>query len=265
MKGRQRAARIVLVGLVILLPTGPSRMAGQPSGPSAGQFHEVRRGDTLNTIAQRYGVTVAGLVAANRLSGPEATLRLGQRLLIPWPRLATPPTTVGTAPRRPRAPVALRVPATLVLAVPDFGDLLPLFAWPLDGPVSSTFGLRRSSWHRGIDIRAELDVPIMASAPGLVVASGVEPRYGRVVKIEHLNGFMTAYAHNDQNVVEIGDRVSAGQPVGLVGRTGRATAHHLHFEIRHAGLTYNPLYLLPLPSRGVVDDTLDVEPGDPDE
>ena len=264
MNGRRGAARIVLIGLVILLPAGPSRMAGQPSGPSAGQFHEVRRGDTLKTIAERYGVTVAALLAANQLSGSEATLRLGQRLVIPSPRPASPPAA-GTTPRRAKASVALQVPTTLVLAVPDFGDLVPLFAWPLDGPVSSTFGRRRRSWHRGIDIQGELGVPIMASAPGVVGVSGVEPRYGRVVKIEHPHGFMTVYAHNDQNIVEIGDRVSTGQTIGLVGRTGRATAHHLHFEIRHAGLTYNPLYLLPLPSRGIVDDTLDIEPEDPDE
>jgi murein DD-endopeptidase MepM/ murein hydrolase activator NlpD len=76
---------------------------------------------------------------------------------------------------------------------------------------------------------------------------------------------MTVYAHNDQNSVDVGDRVGPGQTIGLVGRTGRATAHHLHFEIRHGGLVYNPLYMLPLPPRVVVDESLDEEPDEPDE
>jgi murein DD-endopeptidase MepM/ murein hydrolase activator NlpD len=69
------------------------------------------------------------------------------------------------------------------------------------------------------------------------------------VKIEHLNGFMTVYAHNDHNLVEAGDRVTRGQLIAAVGRTGRASAHHVHFEIRQAGLAYNPLYMLPWPPR----------------
>jgi murein DD-endopeptidase MepM/ murein hydrolase activator NlpD len=88
----------------------------------------------------------------------------------------------------------------------------------------------------------------------MVVASGSEPRYGRVVKIEHEDGFLTVYAHNEENLVTIGMRVSAGDPIGTIGRTGRATAHHLHFEIRRGASVYNPLYLLPLPARvGQVD------------
>jgi lipoprotein NlpD len=138
------------------------------------------------------------------------------------------------------------------LSVPDFGDRLPLFLWPAEGRVSSTFGRRSMGWHRGVDIRAERGAPIMASAPGVVVASDVEPRYGRVVKIEHANRFVTVYAHNDKNLVQVGERVLAGQTIAVMGRTGRATAEHVHFEIRHAGLVYNPLYMLPLPPRVAV-------------
>jgi murein DD-endopeptidase MepM/ murein hydrolase activator NlpD len=136
----------------------------------------------------------------------------------------------------------------------------------VDGPVSSTFGRRRLGWHRGIDIQADLGMPVLAAAPGLVIASGYEMRYGRVVKIEHANGFVTVYAHNAENFVEVGDRIGGGQRIAAIGRTGRATAHHLHFEIRQAGLAYNPLYLLPLPPRiGVVDDSEDEEQEEHDE
>jgi murein DD-endopeptidase MepM/ murein hydrolase activator NlpD len=82
-----------------------------------------------------------------------------------------------------------------------------------------------------------------------VIASGVEPRYGLVVKLEHADGFVTVYAHNTENLVAVGARVPAGEPVATIGRTGRATSEHLHFEIRRHGRVYNPLYLLPLPPR----------------
>ena len=69
-----------------------------------------------------------------------------------------------------------------------------------------------------------------------------------------LLGFLTVYAHNEENLVQTGMRVAPGDPIATIGRTGRATAHHLHFEIRRNGAVYNPLYLLPLPARvGQVD------------
>jgi len=133
--------------------------------------------------------------------------------------------------------------------VPDFVEAAPPFLWPVEGPVSSTFGRRRSGWHRGIDITADRGAVIFAAAAGVVVTSGIEYRYGRVVKIEHDDGYVTVYAHNDENLVRVGMRVAAGDPIATVGRTGRATADHLHFEIRRNDAVYNPLYLLPLPPR----------------
>src|SRR5262249_40164527 len=153
-------------------------------------------------------------------------LKAGQKLRIPTRRAAE------------RTPVraTIRPPITLTLALPDLTDLTPIFAWPVEGPITSPFGRRRSGWHRGIDIKADRGVPSVASSAGVVVASGYESRYGRVVKIEHPLGFVSVYAHNDENMVEIGDRVFAGQRIAVVGRTGRATAHHLHFEIRQGDL-----------------------------
>jgi murein DD-endopeptidase MepM/ murein hydrolase activator NlpD len=190
---------------------------------------------------------VAALVAVNRLADEAAVIRIGQRLVIPRPG-----TALAKTPRPARPAPPLRPPLNLVLSVPDFGNLLPLFLWPAEGRVSSTFGRRNTGWHRGVDIRAERGAPIMASAPGVVVASDVEPRYGRVIKIAHANRFMTVYAHNDKNLVQVGERVLAGQTIAVMGRTGRATADHVHFEIRHVGLVYNPLYMLPLPPRVAV-------------
>jgi len=155
-----------------------------------------------------------------------------------------------------RAAIPARGPRGLELTVPDFVDAAPPFAWPVEGPITSTFGRRRSAWHRGIDIKADRGAVVFAAAAGTVVTSDVEPRYGRVVKIEHEDGFVTVYAHNQENLVEPGMKVAAGDPVAIVGRTGRATSEHLHFEIRRNGAVYNPLYLLPLPPRvGQVEET----------
>ena len=224
---------------------------------SAKVLHEVARGETLAGIARKYKVTVASVVIANRLRGSRAKLTAGQRLSIPHP---------GTAPvlRARRGPADEPLPASLVLAVPEFDDA-PSFQWPVAGPVTSTFGRRKRGWHRGLDIRADGGTPIVAAAQGLVIASGFEPRYGQRVTIEHEGGFATVYAHNERNLVEVGQTVAAGQVIAVVGRTGRATGEHLHFEIRHDGRAYNPLYLLPLPPRAITVDLTTSDEHDDDE
>jgi murein DD-endopeptidase MepM/ murein hydrolase activator NlpD len=211
----------------------------------------VVKGDTLAAIARRYNVSVAVLVKVNRLPSETAKLKVGQKLTIPFGSTAVVASTTRPAAGRPatgpRAPVSPRPPLGLTLAVPDFVEGAPPFGWPVEGTVTSLFGRRRSGWHRGIDVKAERGTIIFAAAEGTVVVSGVEPRYGRVVKIEHDDGFSTVYAHNEENLVEVGMRVGAGDPIATLGRTGRATAHHVHFEIRRNGSVYNPLYLLPRP------------------
>jgi Peptidase family M23 len=134
-------------------------------------------------------------------------------------------------------------PAITLAHGPRLLEGAPPFEWPVEGLVSSQFGRRGKGWHRGIDIQAEAGTPVRAAA-GTVVASGYEPRYGLVIKIEHSPDILTVYAHTLQNLVDIGEYVQAGQVIGHVGRSGRASDYHLHFEIRHAGVTYDPILLL---------------------
>ena len=260
-------AGAALCGLLVA-----SAAAAPPAKPPASapqRVHEVGRGDTLLALARRYNVSVAAIVSANRLPSDRVTLRLRQRLVIP-------PSAPGAVVEKPAAAVrpakpsrsasprsaTLGAPGDFFFAVPDFADALTPFLWPKEGTITSSFGRRRLGWHRGIDIKGERGEPIVAAAPGVVVVSGVEPRYGLVVKIEHEYGFTTVYAHNDGNHVEVGDWVVAGQRIARIGRTGRATSYHLHFEIRREGRVYNPLYMLPLPARiGHVTET-DEEEGD---
>jgi murein DD-endopeptidase MepM/ murein hydrolase activator NlpD len=119
------------------------------------------------------------------------------------------------------------------------------FIWPVRGSVISRFGSRRfAGWHHGVDIKAPPGTPIRAAAPGTVTFSGRQSSYGRTIKIAHANGLSTVYAHNSANFVKAGDPVKAGTPIGAVGRTGRATTNHVHFEIRSKGVAKNPLPLL---------------------
>ena len=232
------ALSAVLAALLLLFL--PSRAQAAPqltARPSGALVHVVKSRESLSVIAQRYRVTVAALVAANRLSSSRVQLKVGRRLVIPRPQMQ--------AVSLQREAPSSKPPANLILAAPSFGAERPAFGWPVEGSLSSQFGRRRLGWHRGIDIQAERDTPVVAAADGVVMVSGEEVRYGLVVKIEHPGGFMTVYAHHSENVVEVGDAVRAGQVIGYVGRTGRASNYHLHFEIRHLGLAYNPLYLLP--------------------
>ena len=265
---RSTRARCVAVAALVVVAASAHATA-EPHKPSAPEpttrTHVVAKGDTLSGIAARYGVTVVALVAANGLPSERATLRIGQRLTVPAAVAGKPGITVRPnaalaaipPPRRPEAresraccrPRPCCGPRNLMLFVPDFVETAPLFTWPVEGPVTSTFGRRRAGWHRGIDIKADRGAAVFAAAAGTVLTSDREPRYGRVVKIEHDGGFITVYAHNEENLVEAGMRVAAGDPIATIGRTGRATAHHLHFEIRRDGSVYNPLYLLPLPPR----------------
>jgi murein DD-endopeptidase MepM/ murein hydrolase activator NlpD len=245
---------IAALGLIVAL--GPALVLAEPAaGPRTPQrVYEVKPGDTLTSLAKKYGVTVAAIVKSNKLPRADAPLKVGQRLVIPFADSAAQTAHRGNAVHpaataRAAAPPGAQPPARLALGVPDFDSEALRIGWPAEGPVISTFGHRRSGWHGGIDIKAPLGTPVQAAAAGVVVTSGVEARYGLVVKIEHKQGFLTVYAHNDVNLVEVGDRVDAGDLIALVGMTGRATTYHVHFEVRRDGLAYNPLYLLPMPPR----------------
>jgi len=258
---RVARARRVAIGLAAAVAVlAPAVSGAEPHLPA--RAHTIVRGDTLGALAKRYGVSVAALVAANRLASERVRLKLGRRLTIPSSQDAvarggaTPPSRAAAAAHTHTVP---RAPVDVVLAVPEFVEEAPLFAWPVEGPVISLFGLRRSGWHRGIDIKAPEGSSVLSAAAGVVVTSGVEGRYGRLVRIEHDQGFVTVYAHNEDNLVAVGDRVSAGDKIATVGRTGRATTHHVHFEIRYNNHIVNPLYLLPYPPTIQVDESMEDE------
>ncbi len=115
------------------------------------------------------------------------------------------------------------------------------------GWLSSYFGKRTDPFtgkpanHTGIDFAGKLGAEIIAVADGVVTWSGDRYGYGIMVEINHGNGYSTRYAHNSENLVDVGDEVKKGQVVGLMGETGRATGPNLHFEVLHNGRRVNPV------------------------
>ena len=123
--------------------------------------------------------------------------------------------------------------------------------WPTKGWVSSRFGYRTSpftgkkEFHRGLDISARQDTPIVAPADGFVASAGKDYGYGNVLTIQHGYGLKTRYAHLSKMLVKKGQNVKRGQEIALMGNTGRTTGTHLHYEVHLNGVAVNPInYIL---------------------
>jgi murein DD-endopeptidase MepM/ murein hydrolase activator NlpD len=214
-------------------PRPPPATAPAPRASAPVQrVHVVRRGENLYRIGLRYGVPASAIAKANRLADP-TKLAIGQRLTIPGTG-ATPtavvPSTRGEWTRRdPRG---------------RGGE--PSLVWPVSGKVSSGFGMRRGAHHDGVDIPMPRGSPVRAAEAGRVIHSGGGlSGYGNTIILRHAGRLSTVYAHNKRNLVRVGDFVERGQIIAEVGRTGRASTHHLHFEVRRDGRAIDPLDYLP--------------------
>ncbi len=115
------------------------------------------------------------------------------------------------------------------------------------GWLSSHFGIRtdpftgRPARHKGVDIAGKLGSNILAVASGVVTWSGERYGYGNLVEINHGNGYVTRYAHNKDNLVQVGDTVKKGEIVALMGSSGRSTGPHVHFEVIRNGRVVDPV------------------------
>lgn len=113
------------------------------------------------------------------------------------------------------------------------------WAYPLpEAKVISPYGGKRR--HSGVDLKTKANDEIVAAFDGEVVASGPYYGYGNCIRIKHAYGLETLYSHQSKNFVKKGDKVKAGQVIGLTGRTGRATTEHLHFEMSFGGRRLDP-------------------------
>lgn len=239
-------------------PPPPVSTEGAGGHGGGGPVHVVQKGETLYRIARQYGVDLDELMDLNQISDPR-TLAVGRELVLPPRRergVDTPvrvsegtPTRAASAREQAPPPAAVSVgsrpssPPPAVSTAPS--NAAPALAWPVKGVVHSRFGPRGGSRHDGIDIGAPEGTPIFAAADGEVIYAGVQRGYGNLVILRHEGGLVTIYAHNRENLVREGERVRKGQKIATVGRTGRATGPHLHFEVRRGTTPIDPQSVLP--------------------
>lgn len=125
--------------------------------------------------------------------------------------------------------------------------------WPVDGRLSSPFGLRRDGFsfavHKGVDIAVPTGTEVRAMGPGMVVFAGTMSGYGKVIMVDHSGGIRTVYAHLSEIRVQRGQALRGRPVIGLSGSTGRTTGPHLHFEVQHNGSAHDPVPLLGAPPR----------------
>lgn len=195
--------------------------------PVSGVLHTVRPGNTLTSIAKRYGVSIETIVAyeANHLQKPDILIP-GQRIIVPG----------GRKPFEPRLVYTEKGPIT-VNAQPEAGR----FIGPAGGYLTQYFSRR----HPAIDLANAEGTPVRAADAGQVALAGWAAGLGNAVFLDHGNGYVTRYGHLKSYAVEKGQQVERGQVIGKMGNTGKSTGPHLHFTIQYLGGAVNPIRYLP--------------------
>ncbi|WP_419813151.1 peptidoglycan DD-metalloendopeptidase family protein [Bacterioplanoides sp.] len=216
-------------------------------------FHRVKKGDTLFSIAWRYGLDFRTLANANSISAPY-TIYPGQKIdvrNIPRPaaiqasrsveKPSKPPVT-NTVKSQPQAKISHKTPP------PPVSNREARWQWPVNGRLISSFSTRKPV-NKGIDIDGALGESVLAAAAGTVVYAGRGLRgYGNLVIVKHNETYLSAYAHTSRIVVSEQDVVKAGQKIAEIGSTGTDKVK-LHFEIRKNGKPVDPLKHLPAKRR----------------
>jgi murein DD-endopeptidase MepM/ murein hydrolase activator NlpD len=116
-----------------------------------------------------------------------------------------------------------------------------------NGFISSYFGERadpfdgRDEFHKGVDFAGAIGSKVMAVAAGVVTWAGERAGYGKLIEINHGDGYVTRYAHNERTLVSVGQTVKRGDAVALMGSTGHSTGPHVHFEVLRNGRQVDPL------------------------
>jgi lipoprotein NlpD len=260
-----RAARLALAAAVVasvagcLHPParGPAPERADAAGPHVepdvvGVVHVVRRGETAYRIAKTYGLSPDELMEVNGVEDPR-DLEVGMELFVPGAMQvlevpaasAADPVPLPRAKARPPAATGTRPSTSTSTSKRVASADAPRLGWPVQGLLYSRYGLREGQRHDGIDIAAPEGTPVGAAAAGTVVYAGRQAGYGAIVILRHAAGLLTVYAHASALLVEQGQAVAAGQPIAKVGRSGRTTGPHLHFEVREGTRPRNPLLYLP--------------------
>ena len=260
---------MLLAALFLSACAGPSGLApvddrsrgGQRAQQVTSGSHVVQRGDTLYSIAFRYGWDWKQLAANNGLRQP-FTIYPGQRLSLATSRAprtamaarppARPVTPAAAPPKKPASATPVPAPARPPAAPPtpaatpttSTSAAVSGWQWPAQGPLIARFQ-SNDSLNKGIDIAGQLGQPVKSAAKGTVVYAGRGLLgYGDMIIVKHDETYLSAYAHNSRLLVEEGEQVKAGQTIAEMGSSGTDRVK-LHFEIRRRGQPVDPLGYLP--------------------
>ena len=218
-----------------------------------GVYHTIQPGETLYSLSRRYQVPVDDIASANDIVDP-TRLQVGDEIFVPFadevktkddpaPAKKSSKAVAVVTPKKSTKPKQGNGGATASIGHKPAGS--PDFIWPVKGVVTSTFGSRWGRVHNGVDIAGPMGTHIVAAAAGKVVFSASGQRgYGNLIIIDH-GEYLTVYAHCQKRMVQDGDMVQRGQVIATVGKTGRATGPHLHFEVRYRKKPVDPLIYLP--------------------
>lgn len=224
---------------------GPAPVDDRTSARAAAGagYHVVQRGDTLYSIAWRYGRDWRDLAARNRIPEPYV-IKPGDRLYLE----GTAPRAVAASRPQPTAaprqqPAATPRPTPSPRPVPAAAELT--WAWPVDGEVVRAFSAGGARPNQGLDMRGREGSVLQASAAGEVVYAGSGLRgFGQLVIVKHDEHWLSAYAHNSPTLVREGQRVSLGDRLAVLDGSGERS-RIVHFEIRRQGSPVDPVSILP--------------------
>ncbi|MCS7283737.1 MAG: peptidoglycan DD-metalloendopeptidase family protein [Anaerolineae bacterium] len=213
--------------------------------PVDGVYHTVREGETIESIAEKYGVSPSALFNEWNNLKEGQLLQEGMQLMVVGGRdkyidlVPPPPKPVVRGGRGGTSGVCQGVGAGIVGT--------GWFIYPTGSARVSGwyFYDRRNPGHIGLDYACRLGDPIYAADHGVVTIAGWNGGYGILVELNHGNGFTTRYAHLSELAVGCGQSVYQGQIIGYCGSTGWSSGPHLHFEIRYLGVPQNPQGYLP--------------------
>ena len=210
------------------------------------QYHVVSKGDTLYSIAFKYGLDYKLIASANGIAKPY-TIFAGQKLKInkvSSRRVTTSQSKRKSKKQRQKTVAKSRGKSSPRHTLPKSQYAKLNWRWPVDGKVVNGFSLT-GKVNKGVDIRGRLGESVHNAADGVVVYAGGGLRgYGKLVIVKHNDHFLSAYGHNRAILVKEGEKVKGGQIVAEIGSSD-SNQEILHFEIRKDGKPEDPLIYLP--------------------
>ena len=228
----------VLDARVVELKTLTHRLKAERTSAKRAEAEAEADAATLNTLVTAQNQAVTDGVAATAAAQTAVTSAIGSGASL-LAQVADPHFGADT------------IAATLAVSQagqPEPTQLVGIFTLPIPGaPLGSPYGMRidpltgAGGFHPGVDFEASAGTPIRAAGAGLVVIAGDCGGYGNCVVIDHGTQLATVYGHQSALIAKVGDQVTVGQVIGLVGSTGLSTGPHLHFEVRLRGVPIDPV------------------------